>query len=152
MIEDLEEILRGAPWSVRPALMSYVEKLKSEPQEEKPKGNRTYSQNRALWLWMTQLASILNEAGLDMKAVLKADVDISWSKDSCHDYIWIPIQKAALGTSSTTELGKNDIDTVRDHIIRHLGEKFPAIEIPPFPAYEIDLNHAPMHSDVKLRA
>lgn len=151
LIDDLTNISRLEPWRVRDALAAYIEMLKAQPAEEKGKGTRTYSQNKALWLWLTMLADVLNTAGLDMKAVLKADVDIAWTKASTHDYLWIPIQKAALGTDSTTELNKLDIDTVRDHIVRHLAEKFPGIDIPPFPSYATDQDAAPLIDDVEYR-
>lgn len=95
---------------------------------------RTSQQNKALWLMFTHLAEELNKAGLDMKKTLKPEIDIPWNKDTIHDFLWIPIQKAQLGTESTTELTTKDIDKIMDTLTRHLGQKlgieimFPSIE------------------------
>jgi len=85
---------------------------------------RTLRQNAALHLYFTKLAKELNDAGLDMKAVLKPEVDIPWSKQSIKEFIWKPIQEVYLGERSTTKLGTKDIDKIYDTITRHLGEKF----------------------------
>ena len=85
---------------------------------------RTDSQNRAMWLFMTRLAESLNDAGLDMKVVLKPQISIPWTKDSIHDYLWIPIQKALYGTDSTTFLHKiEQVDKVHKVIMRELADK-----------------------------
>lgn len=100
---------------------------------------RTLQQNRSIHLYCTLLAQAFNEAGLDMKVVLKPDVDIEWSTENVKKYIWKPIQKALLGIESTTQLkrGEKEIDRVYDHINRHLSERFVGW-IPPilFPSLE----------------
>lgn len=84
---------------------------------------RTDSQNRAMWLFMTRLAESLNDAGLDMKVVLKPQVSIPWTKDSVHDYLWLPVQKAMFGTDSTTFLHKvEQVDKVHKVLMRELGK------------------------------
>lgn len=94
---------------------------------------RTQNQNSALWLWFTQLANALNESGKDMRVVLKPTYSIPWTKDSIHDHIWIPIQKAMYGTDSTTFLHKQEqIDKIHEVIMRELGEKH-EIDYIPFP-------------------
>lgn len=94
---------------------------------------RTQNQNSALWLWFTQMSTSLNDAGKDMRLVLKPTYSIPWTKDSFHDHIWIPIQKAMYGTESTTFLHKQEqIDKIHEVIMRELGEKF-EIEYIPFP-------------------
>lgn len=85
---------------------------------------RTTQQNRALHMYFDQLASTLNDAGLDMRRVLKPGVDIPWSKDTVKDYLWRPIQQAQLQKDSTTELTTKEIDEVVRTISRHLGQKF----------------------------
>lgn len=88
-------------------------------QEEK----RTPAQNNALHLYCQMLADALNNAGLDMKAVLKPDVDIEWTTQSVKDYIWRPIQIKLYGKRSTTKLLKNkgEIDNIHEHINRYLA-------------------------------
>ena len=65
---------------------------------------RTDQQNRALHLYFTQLAKILNEAGLDMRKVLKPSINIPWTAKSIKENLWRPIMKIQLGKDSTTEL------------------------------------------------
>lgn len=40
------------------------------------KRERTLTQNRAIHLWFTMLADALNDAGLDMRTVLKPEIEI----------------------------------------------------------------------------
>lgn len=86
--------------------------------------NRTNQQNKALHLFFTQLADQLNSAGLDMKKTLKENVDIPWQPSSIKEYLWRPIQLAATGKESTTELDSKEIDDIYDILNKHLGEKF----------------------------
>lgn len=85
---------------------------------------RTDKQNRSLHLYFTQLAEILNDAGLDMRKTLKPEIEIPWSGKSIKEYLWRPIMKAQLNKESTTELTTKEIDEVFDVINRLLGEKF----------------------------
>ena len=82
-------------------------------------------QRKALWLFMGHLANELNDAGLDIRKVLKPSYNIPWTKDSVHDHLWIPIQKAMYGTDSVTQLKKHEqIDKIHKVITREIGEKF----------------------------
>ena len=97
---------------------------------ENPK-QRTKEQNRALYKFLTVLADKLNESGLDMRKVLKPTYNIPWTKDSTHDHIWIPFQKAMYNTDSTTKLSKHEqIDKIHETIMRELGEKHQLAYIP----------------------
>ena len=94
---------------------------------------RTLTQNRALHLHFQMIADTLNESGMDMRAVLKPEVDIPWNKDSVKTFLWKPIMKLQLGKKSTTEMTSGDIDKVFDTLNRHLSqfgisEPFPSIE------------------------
>lgn len=94
---------------------------------------RTESQNNAMWLFMTQLAESLNNAGKDMRIVLKPTYSIPWTKDSVHDHLWIPLQKAMYGTDSTKFLHKiEQVDRIHEVIMREMGEKH-QIEYIPWP-------------------
>ena len=103
-------------------------------EEEK----RTTKQNKALHAYFTLLANTLNEAGLDMRVVLKPEIAIEWTPKTVKEKLWKPIQEALLDKKSTTELlKKQDIDKVYDTLHRHLSEKFGAIsEFPPFPSLD----------------
>ena len=91
-----------------------------QPKKEK---RRTISQNAALHLYFRLVAEALNEAGLDMRAVLKPEVEIPWSPKTVKEYMWKPILKIQLQKRSTTEMTTTDIDKIYDTMNRHLGEK-----------------------------
>lgn len=100
---------------------------------EKPEKQRTSQQNRALHVYFQLVADALNDAGLDMRAVLKPEVEIPWTRTSIKEYLWKPIQRIQLGKASTTELTTKEIDQVFDTMNRHLAkhgvhEPFPSVE------------------------
>ena len=84
---------------------------------------RTLTQNRALHLYFTLLATELNDAGFDMKAVIRKEVDIPWTSSSIKEYLWRPIQKQQLQKKSTTRLKNTDIDLIYDTVNRIVGER-----------------------------
>jgi len=94
---------------------------------------RTLQQNKALHLYFQLVADTLNDAGLDMRTVLKPGVEIPWTKTTVKEYLWRPIQNIQLMKKSTTELTTRDIDAIFDTMNRHLAnhgihEPFPSIE------------------------
>lgn len=101
---------------------------------------RTLQQSKALHLYFTQLAEELNNNNLDMRTVLKPDIEIPWSATSVKNFLWRPIMKIQLGKDSTTELTTKEIDEVYDVINKHLGEKF-GISIE-FPSQESLINNS----------
>ena len=105
-----------------------------DKDEELPK-TRTDKQNKALHLWCTLMADELNNDGLDMRKVLKENVNIPWTKTTVKEYIWRPIQKALTTKISTTEIDTNEPSVIWEIINRHLGEKF-GVEVPSFPSEE----------------
>lgn len=91
--------------------------------EPHPK-QRTLQQSRALYLFFQRLADTLNDAGLDMKVVLKPEISIPWTKTSVKKFLWSPIQKIMYGTDSTTFLHKlEQIEKIHSVLMRELGEK-----------------------------
>ena len=106
--------------------------------ELKTEKQRTLRQNRALHVMFEQIAEQLNDAGYDMKKVLKPNVDIPWNKDTVKKYLWKPIMKHALLKESTTEMSTKDIDKIFDIIVRHFGEKFGLVI--EFPSIETIIN------------
>jgi hypothetical protein len=98
------------------------------------KGVRTIPQNSALHLGLGMIAKTLNEAGLDMRKVLKPEIDIPWTLESVKEYLFRPIMKAMYHKKSTTELSKiGEIEEIWDVLMRHLGEKH-EVEYIPFPS------------------
>jgi hypothetical protein len=95
--------------------------------------NRTNAQNSALWLFFTQLATTLNDMGLEPRKVLKPEYNLRWTRTMIHDDLWIPFQKKLFKSDSTTLLKKiEQIDLIHKTIMRELGEKF-GVEYIPFP-------------------
>ena len=100
----------------------------------KPVKKRTDRQNRALHLWFKQLAEALNEAGFDMRATIREDLDIPWNEKTVKEYLWRPVQKQYLLERSTTKLKTKDIDKIFDIINKAIGERtgvhvpFPSID------------------------
>ncbi len=98
------------------------------------KGVRTIPQNSALHLGLGMIAKALNMAGLDMRKVLKPEIEIPWTVQSIKEFLWRPVQKAMTGKKSTTELAKiGELEEIWDVIMRHLGEKH-GVEYIPFPS------------------
>ena len=95
---------------------------------------RTHRQNKALHLYFELLANALNEAGADMRKVIRQEVDIPWSKDTVKEYLWRPLMETQLLKKSTKEMDTTDIDVVYDTLNRVVGERtgvfvpFPSIE------------------------
>lgn len=98
------------------------------------RGQRTERQNRALHLWFTMLAAALNEAGYDMRAVLRNDRAIPWTDYNVKEFMWRPVQEAQIGKKSTTKLTTVEVDEIFNTINRFLGEKF-GVHVP-FPSIE----------------
>jgi len=69
---------------------------------------RTLKQNKSLHKYCELLADALNDAGLDMKKVLRPTIDIPWTKTSVKEHLWKPIQEAMLSKESTTEMQTNE--------------------------------------------
>jgi hypothetical protein len=104
---------------------------------EKADDKRSLAQNNALHKDYELIATSLNNAGLDMKKVLKENVEIPWTTISVKEYLFKPIMKSLLGIESTTELKKLDggINQIHEVLLRHLGQKF-RIEYIEFPHKE----------------
>src|SRR3990167_6345758 len=90
-----------------------------QPAKIKP---RTAQQNRALHLYFELIADTLNDAGLDMRAVLKPEVEIPWTARNVKEFLWRPVQKIQLGKDSTTDLTTKEIDVVFETVNRHLAK------------------------------
>ena len=128
-LQDLEKIAHRKGWEAARLLKEYlkgVEVQKSAPEANSAPNTRTWTDNqrKAFHVGCQELADYLNEHGKDMRAVLKADVDIPWTKDTVKEYIFRPIMKAMFGYESHTELKKiEEVSKLWDVAMRHLGEK-----------------------------
>lgn len=129
-LKQLKDILEGKPFLVRQRLQFFIESAVVDYTI-----TRTGQQNRALHLYYKLLAQELNDAGHSVQMVVKKKMDLDWNPRLVKELLWRPAQLALLGKQSTTELSKQEeIDTVFEHLNRHLGEKF-GIHVP-FPNEE----------------
>lgn len=99
---------------------------------------RTTQQNRALHKYFSLVAEALNDAGLDLRKVLKPEIEIPWSAETVKNYLWRSVQQAQLNKESTADLTTKEIDLVYDTLNRFLSEKFGISE--PFPSIEEIIN------------
>jgi len=113
---------------------------------------RSEQQNRAMHLAFDHLAKALNLAGLDMRIVLKPEINIPWTISSVKEHLFRPIMKAMTSKDSTTELLKSagEIDTIWETLMRHLMEKH-HIEYIAFPSYETSKDEAPLVTDTQIK-
>lgn len=88
------------------------------------KSKRTSTQNKAIHLLFTHLSDDLNTKGLDMRVVLKPEIQILWTPESVKREIWKPIMKAMYGIESTTEMNTDQVSKIYEQIAKLLGEKF----------------------------
>lgn len=123
----LVEILEGNAWEIRQKLFDFLQENRVE--DAPVSKQRTLTQNSALHLFFSLVTETLNDAGLDMKHVIKEEVSIDWTPDMVKNYLWRPVQKAMLGKDSTTELTKIEVGQVYETLNRFLGEKF-AVHVP----------------------
>lgn len=123
----LRDISKLQPENIQKKLQEFIDGIK-------PRSTRTSLQNRALHKDCDIIAEKLNDAGLDMKKVLKQEIEIPWTTESVKEWIFKPIMKAMYNKESTTELGKysGEIEKIHDVIMRELDEKF-GIEYHSFP-------------------
>lgn len=93
----------------------------------------TRQQQKALFLWLGQVADVLREQGLDMRKALIAPVIPT--KNSVKEMVFTPIMESLFGKKSTTELLKRqEIDEVCDVMRAMFGDM--KIELPQFPSAE----------------
>lgn len=108
---------------------------------------RTDQQRKAMEVFFKRLADSLNAAGLDMRLVIKPEVEIPWTQENVKEWLWRPIQKALYNKHSTTELDKQmEIDKIHEVLMHHLGEKF-GLEYIDFPNDPDKLPSQPFYDD-----
>ena len=90
---------------------------------------RTNKQNSSIHKYCELLADSLNDAGLDMRKVLKESVDIPWTPETAKNELWRKIQIPAVGKESTKDLDRAEVSKVYDILNRHLNDKL-GIDVP----------------------
>jgi hypothetical protein len=97
----------------------------------------TAAQTAALWRWCEQIADTLNNAGLDMVAVLDSSVEMTWTKSAVMDKMVRSIIKAKTGKDSTRGLKKDVLEDVIQTLHRYIATK--GVALPPFPSRHPDV-------------
>lgn len=93
---------------------------------------RTLTQSNALHLWLQWLAEELNDAGLDMRRVLKPEFEMSWTKESAKEYLFRPVYHVMTQKQSTADANRVQYSQVAEEIGRHLQQNF-GVTPPPWP-------------------
>jgi hypothetical protein len=84
---------------------------------------RTAQQNKALHKYCELVAEALDEAGYDMKEIIK--IPIRPNKENVKESMFKPIMSAIFpDKESTTELSSVEVTEVYEHMNRALGERF----------------------------
>jgi hypothetical protein len=87
----------------------------------KEKAKRTSQQNKALHKGFGLIAESLNDAGLDMRAVLKPEIEMPWDGKTVKEYIFRPVMKLMRRKDSTTDLDKiGEIEAIWEVLMRFL--------------------------------
>jgi hypothetical protein len=85
---------------------------------------RTPKQNRSLHLYFTNLATTLNNGGLDVMKTLRHDIAIPWNDELIKELMWRRVQKTTTNKKSTTKLSTKEVTEIYDIINRHLSQTF----------------------------
>lgn len=116
---------------------------------ERVYAKRSPRQNRALHLYLAQVAEALDREGHTVQDIVKQikKAEIHPTQSILKEIVWRPLQEIILGKESTTELGKLDVDKVYEVFNKWLGQSF-EIHIP-FPSYdsEEEYNDATLRQD-----
>ena len=96
--------------------------IQSLPLKSAKDEPRSTLQNKSLHLYLNWVAGKLNEAGYDIKTIIKADVD--WTMESVKELLWRPIQKIVTGKKSSANLTKEEFQKTQQQIDKLLLEKF----------------------------
>lgn len=143
-LNALLDIIKAPGWESHRRLKEYVKTVKvTSPTPEASDATegttaphkRTGSQNRALHMGFTLLADSLNLSGLDMRALLKPEVNLPWTQYTVKEHLFKPFMHLMTGKESTKDLTKTggEIEQIWNTLMRELGEKH-GIEFIPFPS------------------
>lgn len=95
--------------------------------------SRTMAQNRALHLWASKIAKILNANSLYMVGVFGNKIE--WSMELVKTQIIKATIKKVFDIDSTTKLKRKEIDEMIDYVTIAFSSK--GVEMPSFPSREL---------------
>ena len=102
---------------------------------DKEMTQRTPQQQKAIEVFCHNVADALNDAGFDLKAVLKRKrIPVPCTQPNIKENVFKPIEKALFNKTSTTQLTTGEVTEVYDVMNKWLGEQF-EIHVP-FPSEE----------------
>ena len=91
-------------------------------ENETPKTQRSYLQNRSLHKYLTQIAETLSDAGLDMRVVVK--LPIKPTLENVKEELWRPVMSAMYpDIKSTTQLSTKQMTEVYEVFNAAMGER-----------------------------
>ena len=96
---------------------------------------RSLSENSALHLFCDMLADLLNSMDMDMRTVLRPDVEIPWDGAAVKTHLWKPIQKAVIDKAKTSEADRGEYSKVYDILAHHMATKL-GVTVPEWPCKE----------------
>jgi len=94
---------------------------------------RTGQQNKALHVFLAQLADTLNDSGFTQMKVLKHDAEIPWTTTTAKENLWKPLQEAMINRLSTTEASKADYSAIHFVLSQHLASTL-GVTVPAWPS------------------
>jgi len=131
-MSEPDQIDQMSEKDVREQLRSLVSLVHEMEKEKK----RTGLQNNSLHLWLSQVATILNDAGIDMVLLLdklNGKAEIPCTTISLKKRFWKPIQEHMTGKESTTDISTKEPDLIYKTACKVLSENF-GIVPPPWPS------------------
>ena len=124
-------IIGGKAFSVKGDTLTAIDEGIFEVTKKRM-NTRSLQQNSAQYLWLTQIAQLLNTLNMDVETILKHDT--SWSMEKCKVMILDPIVLQLYGKTSTTQLKKDEYELIILTMTKAFGAK--SITLPPFPSVD----------------
>jgi len=97
---------------------------------------KTDTQRAAIHVWLRDLATILNDSGLERIAIMEKlkskGVELPWTLESTKEIIYKPVLEAMTGKTSTEKMNTVEPCAVAIVIARHMGERY-GVTCPPWP-------------------
>ena len=90
----------------------------------------TPQQLKALNVYCKLLADAYRDAGLDVRTVLRNDIEIPWNQGMVKELIWRPVKKVVTGEQSTKDIYSDDVTMIYDIVNRHSSTKGVSILFP----------------------